>query len=565
MNRMLERLDDQAETAGDIIRNEYDEDEENEDSDEEDYDSEEEDLPEPPLSAGPSSITEHDAGVSGDEDTDEAESSEATEPPPAMQSTTLPPPAPPSTPSIPPSAPASSSSTPSSRKQMQRLKQQNAALQQQLSQLQAEFQAQQTEVEQAATYVHEETAKLAEEREQDWQEQQAQLEELRDEQEQQLEALQIEHEAQVAELREQLEQALDLQSSTQTVLEPLQQEKKEWEVQRDAWEKERLRLEALVEGLQQSTTVAQSREQTSEAQLDEVREQYQQQLAQRQAREVELEQTVAELGAALSAAKKNPQQPARVNKVEPDPQLQHELETSQTQLAVVTRHNEALQKELQQLAEERTKDAAQIQALERTHHETLAKLNQLQRSRPTAQNDSGSRVRQLTLELDQAKQQVLSISDQLLRQQGQAESYKSEVLALKGRLQAATTRADTAEQTLQDQSAMEVPSRLRRRVKGGRLRHLQQRSIRSTLGLRVVHGGLADQVLTTVEAMDEWLMETGTILRHEPLARLGFALYFALVHLWCFALVCFHTVQSEHADIGTLTARRAMLHPGRPA
>ena len=57
------------------------------------------------------------------------------------------------------------------------------------------------------------------------------------------------------------------------------------------------------------------------------------------------------------------------------------------------------------------------------------------------------------------------------------------------------------------------------------------------------------------------MLETGLILKQEPMARLGLLAYALLLHFWCFALVCFHTVESEHGDLDALTSHRTVISP----
>jgi hypothetical protein len=150
-----------------------------------------------------------------------------------------------------------------------------------------------------------------------------------------------------------------------------------------------------------------------------------------------------------------------------------------------------------------------------------------------------------------------------MRQQGAIESFKSEILALKGRLQSANARADTAEMQISAdfESGSDggpygpTPSKMRRRIKGGRFgRSTAYRSMRLGLGVRgAPAGSLREKVGSTIDAFDSWMLDTGDVLKNEPLARAAFAAYLAILHVWCFALVAFHTIQSEHADLGELT------------
>jgi hypothetical protein len=56
---------------------------------------------------------------------------------------------------------------------------------------------------------------------------------------------------------------------------------------------------------------------------------------------------------------------------------------------------------------------------------------------------------------------------------------------------------------------------------------------------------IMEQVALTLDALDNWMVQTGSFLRHEPLARLG---YLLTLHLWSFALIAFHTTEQPHGD-----------------
>jgi chemotaxis protein histidine kinase CheA len=374
--------------------------------------------------------------------------------------------------------------------------------------------------------------------------------------------------------------------------------------------------------LEQSAELARQAERHAEEKLDASLEHHKHQVALRQAREAELERTVAELGAALTAAQSSAAAltshshpglgptdggPSRESLLaslgeykEKCAAAAEELESAKTELRMMAREREALQRDVKEMSAERDAEAAQAQERQLRHDEQLSQLTaQLQRLQGNATRESSNGIghaaakdgggpadppllRQTELELGESRRQIAELSDQLLRLRGIAEASKSEVLALKGRLQAANSRADAAEVALASAttSAYDVEgggggsgSKSRRRVKGGlrafgggglsRPSHLAPRSVRAALGLRVVSGSTMEQVALTVDAIDNWMMDTGSILKAEPLARVAFAAYLAILHCWCFALVFFHAVESEHGDLGVLTHRGGPLHPGK--
>jgi len=243
--------------------------------------------------------------------------------------------------------------------------------------------------------------------------------------------------------------------------------------------------------------------------------------------------------------------------------------------------------ELQEVARERTKEAAHALDLQNQSDARISELmahvkhleaslrDRSEREGSSSGGESEARLRQALRDSQEAN---ASLSDELLRQQGVTEATKAEILALKGRLQAANARAEAAEQQAlaSDNRLLEMEggstswsaSKMRRRVKGsgradatGRPLHLSSRTARSALGLRVVHGSAMEQVALTLDAMDGFMMDAVDIMRQEPLARVGAVLYLSIVHLWCFGLVFFHTVQSERGDLGTITHSGAALHP----
>ena len=203
-------------------------------------------------------------------------------------------------------------------------------------------------------------------------------------------------------------------------------------------------------------------------------------------------------------------------------------------------------------------------------------------------NDQNARGRPFQKDFESTKQEIAKLSEQLIRQRDHAENAKSEILTLRGRLRAANIRADEAEKAHFDsQNTMIVSSRssplsraydmesgkvgggggssangklmlTRRRIKGGFRGNV--RSIRSVLpclshvgGRVTADGGATEQVARTIDAIDSWMVSTGSFMRHEPFARLVLLLYFIVLHCWSFALVVFHTTtEVEHGDFGSM-------------
>jgi hypothetical protein len=350
-----------------------------------------------------------------------------------------------------------------------------------------------------------------------------------------------------------------------------------------------------------SLKTAAEREQLADARLDDVMKQQAHQLAQRQSREAELERTVAELGAALTAAQPShaktttitsgEEATAQLNWKEQYEEAADELQTVKTKLQLSDQRCEALQLELQSIQLERANEVSLAQERERqyaAHVENLTgKQHRLEASLRTLQEHApveDDTLRNTHRETDELKRQVVSLSEQLVKQHGIVEASKSEMLALKGRLQTASARADAAEVQLAEalSSPMNMhnnyhdiengttPSKaIRRRIKGG-TRGLggrvvpshMMRPVRTVLGLQgAAKGSVMEQIGLTVDGIDTLMLESGALMKQEPLARIALAAYLFILHAWCFGLVFFHAVQSEHGDLGALTKPHGPLHP----
>jgi len=388
------------------------------------------------------------------------------------------------------------------------------------------------------------------------------------------------------------------------------------------------KLRDQVESSLESADAVAVREQCARDELDRAAAAHAKQMAQRQRREAELEQTVLEMGSALTLAKQQLRQqaassaagstsalvpsdsPQKINQPPMDgsyykeqfEQVAEELETIRVRFTMETQRREALKQELAEVSEEREQELATTQSLQQKHDAKVSDLestvHRLQASLRALQQQSGEPVGnngigddtdsarnpdiQPKQELEGAKREISSLSERLLRQQALAKNAKSEILALKGRLQAANARADEAEKArynsrnhlpqprslAYDVEGGTTPSNaqgnhagasssfsVRRRVKGGSSRGV--RSIRSALpcfgsGRSSDGGSGLEQVALTIDAIDSWMVETGSFMRHEPFARLGLLLYLTVLHLWSFALVVFHTTEVEHGDFGSM-------------
>jgi hypothetical protein len=191
---------------------------------------------------------------------------------------------------------------------------------------------------------------------------------------------------------------------------------------------------------------------------------------------------------------------------------------------------------------------------------------------------------------------INSLSEQVLKQQETIARSKSEILALKNRLNVAVARADKAEESLSslqdlddlydrmEAAPLSASSRTTMRNRSGRA---SSASIRSAINMNPGQGDKRGKIGNAIDAVDSFSVQTGKCLyivlyaaawmttnhlvspyivsprstsllaqgkylRSNPLARAGFLLYLFLIHLWTFALFIFHAhgFETVHGDFG---------------
>ena len=354
-------------------------------------------------------------------------------------------------------------------------------------------------------------------------------------------------------------------------------------------------LQKKLESSAQNLQAACQREREADDKLDAALSLHSRQLSQRQAREAELERIIADLGAALTVARQKEQnRSSQYTSVRTEGDVGYrkqyelavdELETVKVQLSLETQRCEALRQELNDITQERTEETFAAQARQQQHDREIADLTanvarleanlREKKKTPSAPGEttgefsSTDDVRHLK-EVEELKGKIASLSEQLIKLQEKNDRSKSEIFALKNRLQASNARAESAEQALastppattsqmyQAEAGGTYGSTMRRRIKGGRSSRnpTSVRSIRSALNMhpgRVSEG--TEQIAVTIDAIDSFVVETGSFMRHEPLARLAFLLYLIVLHLWAFCLVLFHahSFEKEHGDFGSLS------------
>jgi len=312
------------------------------------------------------------------------------------------------------------------------------------------------------------------------------------------------------------------------------------------------RLETRLEHATSQMELASERERNAEEQLDKALSVHAKQLGTRQKRETELEQTVADLGAALVVAKNkveaamkaginlddNTKRESSNQDEDLKAQLQDsqdEIETLRAQLSLERQRCSTLHSELQDLSKEQADELSGAHARQRQYERkisdlttTVAKLQSSSRlsmhsnvglddidiSDERCASDlqhSGDEKK----ETDHLRKQIASLSEKIFEQQSKIDHGRAEISTMKNRLQAAVRRADAAEKSLEDANQrlimMDAPSSAGmalsgnvsstdeemgtkpRRRRGGPMsrgfhRTNQVESIRSSLGLH--HGRL---------------------------------------------------------------------------
>ncbi|KAL7567950.1 hypothetical protein ACA910_019660 [Epithemia clementina (nom. ined.)] len=275
-----------------------------------------------------------------------------------------------------------------------------------------------------------------------------------------------------------------------------------------------------LESLSQTADNVMEREREAEARLDEALNLHARQIAQRQARESELERTVAELGAALVVARSSNSSSTNgtggSSKLRQDdafvsssPEalvqtLQHELEGLVAQLNFEKQRCETLQNELRDVSRERTEETAANHARQIKDDRKIAELSHTI-ARLESEQRGGNRhdsVRSLSAESGDS-QQMMELSEEVIRLREKVANCNSEISALKSRLKVANEREQRAESALESSKRIDDDFRdleqspvsgdgMRRRAGGSSSRHSQRNSnevsMRAALHLDAMRG-----------------------------------------------------------------------------
>ena len=486
------------------------------------------------------------------------------------------------------------------------LKRHVVSINKQLEQAEAEINAQRDELERAGDRMQRDSARFKEERENEKKRHAEEINSLKAQHEQATKDIKQRANLQLEEVRSQLknveqrrmqeggdwtkelEDAVNREQDAIAKLAAVEDEKATLLSQISTLQAQQEALGSRLESLTQTADSAFEREREAENRLDEVLSTHARQITQRQAREAELERTVAELGAALVVARdaatangaddhdfSGHGSSSRLNASSSDMRitsLESELESLRTQLNDEQQRNESLQRELREVTNERTEESTVAHTRQSMYDRQISELsssvtrlkNELRESKRDSLREKATRDRHGD---DEEAQQIKRLSEDVLRLREKVSNSNSELAALKSRLQAALNRAQKAETALEEKmetasydtgddlevaNGSPIGSGMRRRV--GRRVKGRGPSIRKALHLDAVQTGQSERIGKSLDALDAFLTESGKFLRYNPLARLLFIVYLLLLHLWTFVLLFVHTHSfgTIHGDFGSV-------------
>ena len=495
-------------------------------------------------------------------------------------------------------APLSSATFSQSRelqKEAKTLKRHVVKLNSQLEQAEIEIQAQREELERAAERIEKDRTRYQQEKDAEKKRHHDEVQLLKRKQEEALEEAKIRSNTKLEEARRQfreleqrrmqeggdmdkeLSDAVEREQEFMQKISLLEDEKTTFLSQIGILQAQQEALGSRLESLSQTADNAMAREREAEDRLDNALSLHARQISQRNNRESELERTVAELGAALVEAKATVRtqfSEDRTTAVKTNDNFQHaltgELEALQAHLALEKQKCDTLQRELRSLTRERTDEVA------------LAATRQIESDRKV--QEMSNEISQLRRELGEAKEltsgtilnlndtgEMKTFSEDLLRQRELVISCKSEISTLKSRLRAAITRAEKAEDSLEmtrnspdgaDDVELGTKTRLRGRLKKKSVGGFHA-SMSSALFLNSAQNERSTNLGKGLDMLDTVLLQSGTVLRFNPIARLFFSKllnsfdgkaksdiashsvsnlvsYLLLLHSWTFVLFFFH-------------------------
>jgi hypothetical protein len=295
------------------------------------------------------------------------------------------------------------------------------------------------------------------------------------------------------------------------------------------------------------------REREAEARLDDAMALHARQISQRNAREAELERTVAELSAALVAERSKRSSAVADNEIATkqaagdvtaqDSNAVLELDSLKAQLETERQQNASLRHELAESVRERQEELAVSQTRQLQHDRKVSELTQqileLRASLRDTNQDSSSRRKSEEAAMD--SQRIQELTEELMRMRDRISVSNSETAALRNRLQAALNRVVVAEAAaesafsnsdLSGQQDIERGTAVRRRGNTKSSNNKEAPTIRAALRLDGFHASgnptSGQGIGRGLDILDKFLATSGEILRFNPFARLLFGMYLVL-------------------------------------
>uniref|UniRef100_A0A7S3L115 Golgin-84 n=1 Tax=Amphora coffeiformis TaxID=265554 RepID=A0A7S3L115_9STRA len=467
------------------------------------------------------------------------------------------------------------------QKEIRTLRRSIVSLNTQLEAAEKELHAQREELERAAERMEKDRMRAKEEREKERTRHANELKSIQQQNEVALKEAKARADKQIEQIREQLREVEDKRMQeggdwNKELVDAIQREKEMAEKFRCVEEEKNTLLNQItilqnqqeslgsrLESLSQTADNAMEREREADQRLDEALTLHAKQISQRQAREAELERTIAELGQALVQARSRTPAKAESGSSEATSSrlqsAEHEIESLRNQLQYESQRANSLQVELEDLSNERAQDATVSHKQQRQYEREIADLKNKVSTLDAELRDfkedpeSGKKPGGVSKDDQENFRQIKQLSEEVLRQREKITNSSSEISALKSRLKAATDRANKAESALESAQSQDIetaPGGMRRRKRG---RSPKPETIRAALHLdSLAHSDSTERIGKALDGIDAFLVQSTKILRHQPLARLLFILYLVMIHVWTFFLIFVHAhgYETVHGDFG---------------
>lgn len=490
-----------------------------------------------------------------------------------------------------------------SNKEVRKLRRTVVKLNAELDSTEREMYAQRTELERAATRIDKDRQRYKMEKEQLEKDHKENIASVQSEHKVSMEAMVSSHGGQVADMKKRIEraeearvreggdmskeltEAVSRERDTMKKVLALEDEKSTLTTQVSSLNTQLAALQSRLESAQTMADGASEQEREADDRLDAALSLHARQMSQRQSREAELERNIADLGAALVAARQKEAQNA--NRKDRDylsdssnaieilkeklTSMADELESMSEHIMLERQRSETLQSELEDIVKERTQDNSVFLTQQKEFDRRIAGLTasntQLQALLRANDRGTGSVSKHdnsiVSSEENNLERQISSLSEELVRLRGRFENSSTELLTLRNRLRAALTRADAAEKAaakaqsdfdvydVERGSVNQYPGNKVRRRMGGRA-NKKVVPLSSAIKLDQGRGDARKAAKTFIDTVDTLAIEVGSYFRNDAIARGFFLLYLLLIHLWAFALVLFHAHGSLEppADIG---------------